>query len=226
MFLTSEEFPRPNSKWMIPMDEPCAEEANPHENRPITEADRGYLVQFSPMAENKRMIFNPYRSMSEIARGRIAQPYSKLELSFEATGILYHQQLFDSAPDTQFVLDKGAKHQPIPCGVSPIDVKDNQCSQIGHCASFHPGCPERMPGAFLSMQKNISGRHGTRLGMEMMGGRLRSTNPLHTRRSGQEEVALAGAEWSARIEEDVADELAEVMNTNNDSETDDDCDAE
>jgi hypothetical protein len=42
------------------------------------------------------------------------------------------------------------------------------------------------------------------------------------RRLGQEEVALAGGDWPAWIEEGGADELAEAMDPDGDQELDDD----
>jgi hypothetical protein len=82
--------------------------------------------------------------------------------------------------------------------------------------------PEADAGHVLVMQKDIPSLHGRRYGIRTMEARLRSARLLPTRRTDQEEVAVAGADWGVRIEEDGADEPTEAMDTDKYLELDDD----
>jgi hypothetical protein len=55
------------------------------------------------------MRFIPYRSTPQTARGRITELASSPRLNSEAMSILYNQRLFNSARDTQFVLDESVR---------------------------------------------------------------------------------------------------------------------
>jgi hypothetical protein len=82
------------------------------------------------------------------------------------------------------------------------------------------GCGARFVDA-----QNVTVLHGTGFGITTVEAGLRSARPLSTRKFNQDEVASALANWPAWIEQDSANEPAEVMDPDNDPGPDDDADS-
>jgi hypothetical protein len=149
------ELPQTDSTSVILTNEPYAAAAELREKGPVAESHRGRLVPFTQIAEEEQMRLVPYPSTSQIARGRITELASSPGLNFEAMSILYNQRLFDSARDTQFVLDEGVRESGNSRWRIAHRYEGRKCLEIWRYASFHVGCPKGILKAFRQCRKQL-----------------------------------------------------------------------